>query len=82
MARRDASAAFALLDQLLAVGGRQELNLDATNGRPAINGHPNPAAAGSRNAANGNPPQGGKEDPIRERSEPPLTAGAGRETRC
>lgn len=54
MARRDTSAAFVLLDRLLAAGGRLEPSIDATNGHVAINGHPGPGAISSHNGANGN----------------------------
>jgi hypothetical protein len=59
MARRDAGAAFALLDQLLAVGGRPGLNGNGANGigNGALDRHPGPAAARSRNGDNGHAPE-------------------------
>jgi hypothetical protein len=57
MARRDTSAAFALLDQLLAVGRRPEPNTASGNGQVVIDGHPDPGPVSSHNGANGNAPQ-------------------------
>jgi hypothetical protein len=58
MARRDTDAAFGLLDDLLAVGGRLEPNIDAApndRGFGAGSGHRDPAALNG--GANGNTPQ-------------------------